>query len=60
MGRKSILWILIEKMSLEINFVIHQGTYTGGNSISFSVVRKSSDKCLNLMSLENPFQGEGQ
>lgn len=40
MGRKSILWILIEKMSLEINFVIHQGTYTGGNSISFSVVEK--------------------
>lgn len=45
-------------MCLEINFVIHQRIHTGGNSISISATRKSSDEGENPISLEDLYWGE--
>lgn len=56
MGRKSILWIPIEKKKQNFRNQLCRSSENSrrGNFISISVVRKISRRCLNPISLENP------
>lgn len=59
MGRKSILWILIEKNEFRNQLCQSSGnSHRVGNFVSISVVRKPSHKSLNPFSPEDPFWGD--